>query len=67
MFGVALGQGLAVHWLFASAPLITARRWLFRDDSRLWIAAGGITTVPKDMNLMIGDIFGTYQVLSIGE
>ena len=38
-------------------------RWIFPDDSRLWNAFGGITTILEDGDLMIGGAFGIKRVL----
>jgi hypothetical protein len=38
-------------------------RWLFPNDSRLWNAFGGITTILEDGDLMIGGAFGIKRVL----
>ncbi len=38
-------------------------RWIFPDDSRLWNAFGGITTILEDGDLMIGGAFAIKRVL----
>lgn len=38
-------------------------RWIFPDDSRLWNAFGGITTILEDGDLMVGGAFGIKRVL----
>ena len=38
-------------------------RWIFPDDSRLWNAFGGITTVLEDGDLLIGGAFGIKRVI----
>ena len=38
-------------------------RWIFPDDSRLWNAFGGITTILEDGDLLIGGAFGIKRVI----
>lgn len=38
-------------------------RWVFPDDSRLWNACGGITTVLEDGDLLIGGAFGIKRII----
>jgi hypothetical protein len=38
-------------------------RWIFPDDSRLWNAYGGITTILEDGDLLIGGVFGIKRVI----
>jgi hypothetical protein len=38
-------------------------RWIFPDDSRVWNAFGGITTVLEDGDLLIGGAFGIKRVI----
>lgn len=38
-------------------------RWIFPDDSRLWNAFGGITTILEDGDLLIGGAFGVKRVI----
>jgi hypothetical protein len=38
------------------------QRWVFPDDSRLWNAFGGITTVLENGDLLIGGAFGIKRV-----
>jgi hypothetical protein len=38
-------------------------RWVFPDDSRLWNAFGGITTILEDGDLMIGGAFGIKRLI----
>jgi hypothetical protein len=37
-------------------------RWMFPDDSRLWNAYGGITTILEDGDLLIGGAFGIKRM-----
>jgi len=39
-------------------------RWIFPDDSRVWNAFGGITTILEDGDLLIGGAFGIKRVIS---
>jgi hypothetical protein len=41
-------------------------RWVFPDDSRLWNAFGGITTILEDGDLLIGGAFGIKRVIGDG-
>jgi hypothetical protein len=41
-------------------------RWIFPDDSRLWNAFGGITTILEDGDLLIGGAFGIKRVVGDG-
>jgi hypothetical protein len=38
------------------------QRWIFPDDSRLWNAFGGITTVLENGDLLIGGAFGVKRL-----
>jgi hypothetical protein len=38
-------------------------RWIFPDDSRLWNAYGGITTILEDGDLLVGGVFGIKRVI----
>jgi hypothetical protein len=38
------------------------QRWIFPDDSRLWNAFGGITTVLENGDLLIGGAFGIKRI-----
>jgi hypothetical protein len=38
-------------------------RWIFPDDSRLWNAFGGITTVLENGDLLIGGAFGIKRIV----
>jgi hypothetical protein len=38
-------------------------RWIFPDDSRVWNAFGGITTILDDGDLLIGGAFGVKRVI----
>ncbi len=38
-------------------------RWIFPDDSRLWNAFGGITTVLENGDLLIGGAFGIKRLI----
>jgi hypothetical protein len=38
-------------------------RWVFPDDSRVWNAFGGITTILEDGDLLIGGAFGIKRVI----
>jgi hypothetical protein len=38
------------------------QRWVFPDDSRLWNAFGGITTVLDNGDLLIGGAFGIKRI-----
>ena len=38
-------------------------RWIFPDDSRLWNAFGGITTVLENGDLLIGGAFGIKRII----
>ena len=42
------------------------QRWVFPDDSRLWNAFGGITTVLDNGDLLIGGAFGIKRVSAGG-
>jgi len=37
-------------------------RWIFPDDSVLWNAAGGITTILENGDLLIGGVFGIKRI-----
>ncbi|CAN7559611.1 hypothetical protein LJR219_004036 [Phenylobacterium sp. LjRoot219] len=39
------------------------QRWRFPDDSRVWNAFGGITTILQDGDLMIGGAFAVKRVI----
>ncbi|HEY2711861.1 MAG TPA: hypothetical protein VGI60_05045 [Chthoniobacterales bacterium] len=39
-------------------------RWIFPDDSRLWNAFGGITTILENGDLLIGGAFGIKRVIA---
>lgn len=39
-------------------------RWIFPDDSRLWNAFGGITTILENGDLLIGGAFGIKRVVA---
>jgi hypothetical protein len=38
-------------------------RWIFPDNSRLWNAFGGITTILEDGDLLIGGGFGIKRMI----
>jgi hypothetical protein len=38
-------------------------RWIFPDDSRVWNAFGGITTILEDGDLLIGGAFGIKRII----
>ena len=38
-------------------------RWQFPDDSRVWNAFGGITTILEDGDLMIGGAFAVKRLI----
>jgi len=40
------------------------QRWVFPDDSRLWNAFGGITTVLENGDLLIGGMFGIKRIVA---
>jgi hypothetical protein len=42
-------------------------RWIFPDDSRIWNAFGGITTILEDGDLLIGGALGIKRVMSSDE
>jgi hypothetical protein len=39
-------------------------RWIFPDDSRVWNAFGGITTILENGDLLIGGAFGIKRIIS---
>jgi hypothetical protein len=39
-------------------------RWIFPDDSRLWNAFGGITTILDNGELLIGGAFGIKRIIA---
>jgi hypothetical protein len=39
-------------------------RWVFPDDSRVWNAFGGITTVLENGDLLIGGMFGIKRIVA---
>jgi hypothetical protein len=39
-------------------------RWVFPDDSRVWNAYGGITTVLENGDLLIGGMFGIKRIVA---
>ena len=41
-------------------------RWVFPDDSRLWNACFGVTTIVEDGDLLVGGFFGMKRV-NIGD
>ena len=38
-------------------------RWIFPDDSGVWNALGGITTILEDGDLLIGGAFGVKRIV----
>lgn len=54
-------QYVGLDWLTGELK----ERWVFPDDSRLWNAFGGVTTILDDGDLLIGGAFGIKR--AIGE
>lgn len=52
-------QYVGVDWMTGELK----ERWIFPDDSRLWNAFGGITTILEDGDLLIGGAFGIKRVI----
>jgi hypothetical protein len=51
-------QYVGIDWLTGRVR----DRWMFPDDSRVWNAYGGITTILEDGDLMIGGLFGIKRL-----
>jgi hypothetical protein len=43
---------------------VLRERWIFPDDSRVWNALGGITTVLANGDLLIGGMFGIKRIIA---
>jgi len=52
-------QYVALDWMTGELK----ERWIFPDDSRVWNAFGGITTILEDGDLLIGGAFGIKRVV----
>jgi hypothetical protein len=53
-------QYVGLDWLTGELR----ERWIFPDDSRVWNAFGGITTILEDGDLLIGGAFGVKRIVA---
>ena len=57
---VALGLFVGLDWLTGEIRA----RWIFPDDSCIWNAFGGITTILEDGDLLIGGAFAIKRLIA---